>query len=183
LKILIWKENNKINALGYVLITSVVLFAFPMWDFLTNWHDFKGLYLTDLSQLQATQGKVIQSYVYTSQSKRTTLYHYQIAYAYHVDGAPFQSDEVTFGQNYLANPKFAEAYQAKYPMNAIVTVFYDPKDPTFAVLEPTGSDDFGFSWLSLYLSAIGLILSVVMAIWKLWSQHKQETMPGKRGVK
>ncbi len=170
---MIW-NGIKLNALGYVLLSSIVLLGFPLWDFAANWHDFKGLYLTDLSQLKATQGRIIQSYVYTSEGrKQTTYYHYQIAYAYHVDGAPFQSDEVTFGHNYDVSPAFAESYQAKYPMNLVVTVFYDAKDPAFAVLETFGTDDFGFSWLFLYLSITGFILSGIIAVRKKLSDRRK----------
>ena len=167
---MIW-NGIKLNLLGYVLLFSAVLLGFSLWQFLTNWHDFKGLYLTDLSQLKATQGSVIQSYVYTSQGRRgRTSYHCQITYAYLVDGTPFQSDEVTFGNNYTGSLERTERCLAQYPMNAMVTVYYDPKDPAFAVLEPQGHDDFTAEWFFLSLSIIGFILSGVLVAWK-W--HKQ----------
>ena len=61
----------------------------------------------------------------------------QIAYTYSVNGAPFNSQRVSFAGGYKS-PE-VDAILARYPVGAPVTVAHDPQNPAEATLE-TGSN-------------------------------------------
>lgn len=63
-----------------------------------------------------------------------------ILYRYQVGGQVHQSDCVRFGGQPSLARGLAETLVAKYPPGARVDVFYDPRDPKSAVLEPRRQD-------------------------------------------
>jgi Protein of unknown function (DUF3592) len=161
---LIWNEKNRygLSYAGHVLLFSIVFLCFPLWKFLSNWHDFKGTYLIDRNQLSTTQGEILSTKIYTSEGRRRKIYyHYSIKYQFAYHGRIFRSDEVTFDDNYSQSPGFAQEYIEKYQRGKEVTVYFDPKDPSFSVLEPESINDTSFPiyWLFSFLSLIGFTIS------------------------
>lgn len=146
-----------VSAQTFFLIFSLGVLGGSLWDFFSDWQDFKGTYLIDRTRLVKTEGRVYQSSGYTSSLKKTTYYHYLIKYAYRVNGTVYESDEVTFDDNYSTSITYAVNYRGKYPIGTIVTVYYDPDDPTFAVLEPNVLNHFVIGWIFLYISLAGFI--------------------------
>src|SRR6266545_70428 len=57
-----------------------------------------------------------------------------------IDGKTYRSDEVTFAHTGSRNPDFARGYVQRYPVGRTVTVFYDPANPGFSVLEPESTE-------------------------------------------
>jgi Protein of unknown function (DUF3592) len=159
--VVIWDKKNSSDSrfTVYVLVFSIYCLIFSIWTFLSNWHDVKGAYLIDRDQLSATQGEILSSTTYTSKArKRKTYYHYSIKYQFAYNGRVYRSDEVTFNDNYSQSPDFAQAYIERYQQGKDVTVYFDPKDPSFSVLEPENINDFNEAWFVLFLSLIGFAI-------------------------
>jgi uncharacterized protein DUF3592 len=138
---------------------GVVTLAFSLWAVLSNWHDIKGSYFTDPASFSSAEGRIVSSSTYTSKPKRKTYYHYSIEYEFTVNGKNVRSGEVTFDNNYSLDQKFAQSYTSKYPVGKQVTVYYDPHDPSFSVLEPEEKGDATVELLFLMISALMLGLS------------------------
>jgi hypothetical protein len=148
-------------------VFTVICFIYPIWTLLSNWHDVKGTYLIDRDQLSSTQGEILSSTTYTSKGgrrKRRTYYHYSIKYQFAYNGRVYRSDEVTFNDNYSQSPDFAQTYIERYQQGEDVTVYFDPKDPSFSVLEPENINDFNEAWIFLFLSLIGLVIYVCILL-------------------
>lgn len=109
----------------------------------------------------STQGRVIESRVVENRSTdsdgdTSTTYRPYIKYEYQVVGATFTSDKLAIGpavstSNYR---KSAEKVQ-KLPVGAAVTVFYNPDDPTDAVLEQRSNAKL-LLILGIVFAAVGL---------------------------
>lgn len=129
-------EDFNIKVLGACLGSIIA----AMWLIFEDWHSFRGSYLVDKSSYQQLSGLIIESSAYTSKYKRKTMYHYKILYEFTIKGAKFYSDRVTFAGDESSSKEYAELFLSRYPKGKIVTVFYDPSDPTFSVLEPEVTD-------------------------------------------
>jgi hypothetical protein len=138
---------------------GIGMLAISLWGVLSNWHDIKGSYLSDLASFSSAEGRIVSSSTYTSKQKRTTYYHYSIEYEFAVDGKSYRSDEITFDNNYSINQEFAQIYINKYPVGKNVTVYYDPHDPSFSVLEPEEKGYAAAELLFLIISLVVLVLS------------------------
>lgn len=104
---------------------------------------------TDYSR-QKTSGATFNTYVYYSVS---------VTYRYEVDGQRYSSSRYSFGEGDAASWRFRERSDAeaeaasRFPAGAVVTVHYDPENPTEAVLKP------GWNWGTLTPLLIGLFLA------------------------
>jgi len=76
-----------------------------------------------------------------------------------VAGQEYKGDKITFGftQGY-GNYAKAQAALARYPLGAQVTVYYNPANPTDAVLERKA----GGSTISLVLGIIFILVSLCL---------------------
>ena len=89
---------------------------------------------------EKTQGEIISSSVQSIDGFRMLYTSYDVRYEYFVEGAPFISDRVSFTND---GNRYKEIIQ-KYPVGEKVDVFYNPKEPTMAVLDPYSKDWAGF---------------------------------------
>jgi hypothetical protein len=82
-------------------------------------------------------GRVSESRVLSSVgSEGDTTYEPRVGYAYDVGGRAYENARLTFGgQVQDGNPSGAQRTVARYPIGAIVHVFYNPANPQDAVLE------------------------------------------------
>jgi hypothetical protein len=138
---------------------GIVALAFSLWLILSNWHDIKGTYFSDPASFSSTDGRIVSSSTYTSTPKRKTYYHYSIEYEFTVNGKNYRSGEITFDNNYSLEQKFAQAYISKYPVGKKVSVYYDPRDPSFSVLEREEKGDASAELLFLIISVLVIALS------------------------
>jgi len=117
-----------------------------------------------------TSGRVIESRVTETRSRNSgTDYRAEITFEYEVDGAAHRSDRWTFN-----NPKFnssseARAVASRYPVDAEVEVYFDPDDPSTAVLQP-GAGFFTYIYFIFGLSLIGLGVFVAFRVTRLTSK-------------
>jgi Protein of unknown function (DUF3592) len=119
-------------------------------------------------QWPSVEGIIERSEVTTSHSnvtstsshrKRKTTYHTYVEYAYSVNGTPHTSKVVWFGDDYSSNIRSSHtAVTERYPKGNKVKVFYDPNDPTLAVLEP------GAKFSSYVIYVLGWVLASVGAL-------------------
>jgi hypothetical protein len=82
-------------------------------------------------------GRVSESRVLaSSDSEGGTTYEPRVGYAYDVGGRPFENARLAFGGTVGdGNPTGAQRVVARYPVGAIVHVYYNPANPQDAVLE------------------------------------------------
>lgn len=64
-----------------------------------------------------------------------TFYEAVIEYSYRVDGREYHSTQIGFGGKLAGSEEFAQAKAARYPEGTDVSVHYDPKNPSNAVLD------------------------------------------------
>jgi Protein of unknown function (DUF3592) len=96
-----------------------------------------------------TPGRIVQSGTEQFQSRTSasnnsgprsgtrTMYRQRVTYSYVVKGVPYVSDRVDFGARTKGTIESLELDVVKrYAPGSTVTVYYDPKNPTQAVLDP-----------------------------------------------
>lgn len=83
------------------------------------------------------------------------MYGVAIMYRYEVDGLEFTSARRTFGEFNSSNQGRAQRIVAQYLTGSNVQVYYDPDDPSEAVLEP-GTNATSILFFLLPLIFIGL---------------------------
>ena len=64
-----------------------------------------------------------------------TFYEPVIEYSYRVDGREYHSTQISFGGKLAGSEELARAKAARYPSGTDVSVHYDPKNPSNAVLD------------------------------------------------
>jgi len=86
-----------------------------------------------------------------------------IVFSYQVGDRAFEGHRLTFGSR-TGTSSFAQEIVDRHPVGKAVTVSYDPGDPGFAVLSPTGDPSAYFkgAWmLSAMFAFVGVVLLFV----------------------
>jgi hypothetical protein len=91
----------------------------------------------------------------------STVYYPNVVYTYSVDGNTYTSDAIGVGKASTTQAKAAQIL-AGYPVGTAVTVYYNPSDPTQAVLNPKGSNFIAFLLLGIVLIVIGVVVFVLL---------------------
>ena len=81
-----------------------------------------------------------------------------IVYVYRVGGEEYRGQRVRF--DWEMDRADAEATVAKYPVGTLVTVYYDPDDPSSAVLEPGGD-----AYVYKVMIGLGVFFLAIPAAW------------------
>lgn len=84
-----------------------------------------------------TQGKIIENRLETSTGGRTPSTHPLIRFRYEVNGRSYESTTLSLGGKTFGGRGDMSAYVSKYPRGATVEVYYDPADPSVAILDRT----------------------------------------------
>jgi hypothetical protein len=82
----------------------------------------------------------------TSDSTSTTTYKADVAYRYKVRGRDYSSDRLTLA-DFSSTARRAQGIVGRYADGAPVTVYYNPVDPSDAVLERGGTSGIGVLYL------------------------------------
>jgi Protein of unknown function (DUF3592) len=135
---------------------GIAVLAFSLVTIYFNWDEIRGIYFTDAASFSSTEGRIFSSSIDTSKRRGTTYYYYEIEYEFIVNEKRYRSDRIAFYENVSANPGFAESYVSKYPVGKPVNVYYDPKDPSFSVLEPEVKGGAEFE-LGLLIIAVAML--------------------------
>lgn len=114
----------------------------------------------------AVPGIVIVSEVRESHSTdedghTSTSYYPHVEYSYTANGISYTGKQISFGGVLgRSNPSAAQDVVARYPLNAPVTVYYNPEKPSEAVLERALS---GGGKAAKIIGIILIVLSVIIA--------------------
>ena len=116
-----------------------------------------------------TTGTVIRSELasesrFEKSNHTTTSYWAEVEYEYDVDGESFVSQNVTldglrYGPHIGEGKSQAEEVLSRYPVNAEVSVYYDPHAPTRATLEA------GVSVGNFFVPIFSVVLTLLGAVW------------------
>ena len=86
-----------------------------------------------------------------SDRRTRTTYYPKVGYRYRVDGRNYISSRIAFGTGDSGgSAKWARKIVNKYPVGKNVTVYYNPQDPQYGVLES------GFTWRSIMILLAGI---------------------------
>lgn len=98
-----------------------------------------------------------------SSSTTSPIWRPIVSYEYAVDGTRHEGQRISYGEYATGEIVAAEEVVKRYPLGAVVRVYYSPDDPRQAVLEP---GVVGIPWffiaIGLVFSVIGVLLVVVM---------------------
>jgi hypothetical protein len=111
----------------------------------------------------STEGKIVVSQVrketaYVGRGNRAAaFYRPAITYAYRVEGRDYQAERIRFGGDAGGSEPSAKAAVERYPEDGKVMVWYDPANPSRAVLE------MGVAPAAWLFAAMTLVLLVLGA--------------------
>jgi hypothetical protein len=83
-----------------------------------------------------TEGTILSSRVKQAGQYDSTQYRVAVRYQYVVDGTTYTSRRRAFGLRYSTGRHDARKVADEYSAGTTVTVYYDPKNPKLAALEP-----------------------------------------------
>jgi hypothetical protein len=86
-----------------------------------------------------------------------------VEYSYQVNGRDHYSSRISFGADFAADRALAEKTVARYPAGSVATVYYDPANPSSAVLEPR----VAFAWPTLLLVAGFFAAAIFFSGWRM----------------
>jgi hypothetical protein len=102
-------------------------------------------------------GQVISSKVEVYESTARRRYVPRVRYNYKVAGRAFESESIYLDAEVAGSRGYAEKIAGRYPAGSLVTVHYDPADPSLCALDRSP----GLTWLLL---GIGLLLMGVAVL-------------------
>lgn len=102
--------------------------------------NIRSLFLSRYSEeWRQTDGKIIRSELFSKRgtSNSGVSYKPDIEYSYYVDGQMFNSKRIYFGSDIMSSSNKSRSirYVKKYPVDATVTVYYNPMKLKMSVLE------------------------------------------------
>ena len=112
-----------------------------------------------------TNGTVLSSEVdirpYDKKRKQNNPAKYpKVVYSFDVNGEHFESSQISCNDHGDSNSSHASGIVKRYPVGKKVTVYFSPKNPKRALLEP------GFSWAGViaFLFGLGMVTLSVLGI-------------------
>ncbi len=105
-----------------------------------------------------TSGTIIHAAVTKPSNNHSTQASASIRYQYHVDGVAYTGSRIHFGAALNFNKSDARAAVTRYPRGATVTVYYHPRRPRIAALEPRVASTLVL-WVAIGLFMVGSILT------------------------
>ena len=128
----------------------------------------------------SVQGEVESVYVRRTRDNRSSTqgsysYHFEVTYNYLVNDITYISDRYSLGDGSTASSRYSTDDEARadaretYPTGSEITVYYDPADPSSAVLNP------GLNWGTLVPLLLGLffILAGIMLLFVVRRNYKK----------
>jgi hypothetical protein len=120
--------------------------------------------MATVSQWPSTMGTVMMSTIETRSSSDGSTDYPVVQYSYQVGGRPYQSMKIAPGPE--VGGTGARKVVAKYPAGAQVMVFYDPQNPSDAVLERKAPALWLF-WLLLVIFDCSLCGAIPIMWWAM----------------
>ncbi|WP_417390617.1 DUF3592 domain-containing protein [Gimesia sp.] len=110
-----------------------------------------------------TTGEVLESKVksHRSSNSSSSTYAAHVVYRYQIEGKNYESQTVWFGSDVSTSDRsLAQNTVKKYPVRQSVNVYYDPRHPEAAVLEP---GVFKTTWFYYLFGWVFLGVGILMA--------------------
>jgi hypothetical protein len=119
-----------------------------------NWPTAQG-------DILSTDMKTIKTRTTSSRGRRRTSYSYKpiIQYKYRVLGQEYSGDRIIFGGTTF-NRTRAEELLAAYGRGTTVTVYYNPKKPSEAMLDTSSAIGWALLAVGLFFTLIGCLLLI-----------------------
>jgi hypothetical protein len=128
--------------------------------------------IKDSKSWPKTNGVIIESTIQSewvrSGSGRIYVVCPKVIYEYQVDGKNYTSSQLALIEHNSADENLARGKAEKYSPRQYVEVYYNPRKPSFAVLEMGGSSD---DRLSYGIIVLGITLAISGVVWICASQH------------
>lgn len=121
----------------------------------------------------ATQGQITDSHVSRSvdtdsEGATSTMYSARVEYSYQVGGQVYSGHNIGFGFTpSYSNQSKAQVTAARYSVGSTVTVYYDPSNPSEAVLERQASGSNASMILGIIFIVIGVCLACPVVLFTL----------------
>lgn len=125
-------HSNRGGCAGFILGPIFVLVGFGVYYFLGG--SFKEAYAS--RSWPTVQGQVTHSEMTQHHDSDGVMYGTDIAYDYTVDDQQYTSYRVALLDGTTSVRKSVQDTLKRYPAGGTVTIYYDPEDPSSAVLEP-----------------------------------------------
>jgi hypothetical protein len=114
------------------------------------------------AQWPTTKGVITISRLQVGYLKQMKGYYGNIQYKYHVGNIDYEGSQRSFNRVHLAVEDAWQRVIDAYPVGKAVDVYYDPKNPGFAVLEPglLGEMDLLYRMVIFFIgcSALGFLI-------------------------
>lgn len=116
------------------------------------------------AQWPQVQGVITSSHLVAGRFKQTRGYRPEIQYRYQVGSTEYVGSRRSFDRPRLSSEAASQSVLDAYPLGKTVTVFYDPKDPASALLEPGLATDMPLLYkMDIFLiAAFGAALLIAL---------------------
>jgi len=115
-----------------------------------TWPSVRGKILSDRVEHRQNFDRQTHSY--------SNVYVPKVQYTFAVAGVAYTGSKVANRIFYSHNRKTFDTLKKRYPAGAEVMVYYDPKDPAQAVLEPASWSNLPNLILGMFMDAAGIVL-------------------------
>lgn len=120
--------------------------------------------MATVSKWPSTMGNVVKSRIDRRSSSDGTTDYPVVHYSYQVDGQPYQGSKIAPGME--VGGTGAGKVVARYPSGAQVMVFYNPQNPSDAVLETKAPAQW-LMWLLLVVFDCSLCAAIPLIWWSM----------------
>jgi hypothetical protein len=116
------------------------------------------------AQWPQANGVITSSYLRVGYFKHRKTYLPEIRYRYQVGPAEYSGSRRSFNTVHLATQAASQSVIDAYPVGKTVAVFYDPKDPASALLEPGIAGDLTLLYKMdlFFIAAFGAALLIAL---------------------
>ena len=143
----------------YSSVAAVILGVFCVWGFLQlydgarsyNWPHVTGRIISSVAQSKLMKGRHGEYIVHWP----------DVRYGYVVGDRRFVSDRIMFTHRGFSKSETQRLVDV-YPVDKIIAVYFDPRNPDSAVLEP------GIWWLFIPILAFAIFLAALM-VWIIYA--------------
>ncbi len=152
-----WKPPKKFLSVVFAALVMVGVVALPPYvraKRSEHWPTTDG-------KISGNQLKVIYN-----PKRRMHFYHAEVEYRYRVGSKDYVSSQIAFGADGYGSQREAEQTLGRYPIRSAVNVYYDPTDPSFAIMQPGRNPDMELLYkLDLWFIGVFSLAFVANALW------------------
>jgi hypothetical protein len=93
---------------------------------------------------------------------QTHTYTPHVAYKFTAKGAPYRGNIISFPDPTFSTAAESKNFQQKYPEGGLISVYYNPQDPTKCCLAPGGNAPLNHeAWCAIGLLALAVVLPLM----------------------